>query len=168
MKRSAVLFFAILILISILPSCKSEEPDKSCREILAAVADGETGLPSGKFYSLSAPEGDEEYLSDSLVSALFGGGSYPTVGADWLDCALFLSIGNHPCELAIILCQNYDAALDTARLMNDRLSAIRITKTAPEYAAMLDSAKVAVKGNYTLLLISSDSENALKIFMKSK
>lgn len=168
MKRSAALFFAILLFFCMLISCAEQESPPSCREILSSVAEAEIGLPSGKFYSMTAEKGDDEYLSESLISSLFGGGSYPTVAKDWLDCALFLSIGNHPCELAIILCQNHDAALDTARLLNDRLSAIKITKNAPEYAKMIDSAKVTVKGNYAILLISSDSENAMKIFMKSK
>ena len=168
MKRSAALFFAILIFFCPLTSCAEQKAPPTCREMLSAMTDAEIGLPSGKYYSSAAPEGDSEYLSDSLVSALLGGGSYPTVAADWLDCSLFLSLGNHPCELAIILCQNHDAALDTARLLSTRLSSIKLTKTSPEYAEMLDTAKVAVKGNYALLIISSDSENALKVFMKSK
>ena len=168
MKRSAALFFAILILFCLLTSCAEQESPPTCREILSAVTEVEVGLPSGKFYSMTAEEGDDEFLSKSMISSIFGGGSFPTIAEDWLDCALFLSFGNHPCELAIILCQNHDAALDTSRLLSDRLSAIKITKNAPEYAEMIDSAKVVVKGNYALLLISSDSENALEAFVKNK
>ena len=168
MKRSAVLFFAFLILVSALASCKSQEPQKSCREILGILTDCEIGLPAGKFYSLSATESDGEYLSDSLISSLLGGGSYPEIANDWLDCAFYLSLGGHPCEFDIILCKSHDAAEDTARLLNARLSAIKITKTAHEYAKMIENAKVTVTGNYAILIISTDSGNALKVFLKNK
>lgn len=168
MKRSAALFFTVLIFFCLLTSCTEQKSPPSCREILSAMTDAEIGLPAGKFYSLSADEGDPEFLSESLISSLFGGGSYPEVAGDWLDCALYLSLGSHPCEFAVILCQSRDAAEDTAKLFNTRLSAIKITKTAPEYEKMIEEAKVTVKGNYTLFIISSDSENALKTFLKKK
>ncbi len=166
MKRSAAFLFAILIFFCTLPACGKQESPKTCREILSAVTQAEIGIPAGKFYSLSADEGDPEFLSESLISSLFGGGSYPEVAADWLDCALFLSLGSHPCEFAVILCNNHDTAEDTARLLGSRLSAIKITKTSPQYQKMIETAKVAVIGNYALLIISSDSENAMKTAKK--
>ena len=147
MKRSAALFFAILLFFCLLTSCAEQNSPPTCRELLKSVTEAEIGLPAGNIYSMTAPEGDKEYLTHSLVSALLGGGSYPEIAKDWLDLALYLSLGDHPCEFIIILCRDHDAALDTARLMNDRVSVIKITKTAPEYAEMIDSAKVAVKGN---------------------
>lgn len=168
MKRSAALFFAILIFFCTLPACGNQDPQKNCREILSAVTKAEIGIPAGKFYSLSADKGDDEFLSESLISSLFGGGSYPEIANDWLDCALYLSLGSHPCEFAVILCNSRDTAEDTARLLGSRLSAIKITKTEPQYQKMIDAAKVAVIGNYALLIISSDSENALKTFNKNK
>ena len=127
----------------------------------------EIGLPAGKYYSLSAPEGDGEYLSDSLISSLFGNGSYPTVADDWLDGGLYLSLGKHPCEFAVIFCRNRDTAEDTARILSSRLSAIRITKTDPQYSKMLENASVTVIGNYAILIISTDTKTALSVAKKA-
>ena len=123
-------------------------------------------LPAGKYYSSKAQKGEPEYLSSTLIASLFGGGSYPKVAEDWIEVALYLSVGNHPCEFAVILCQNRDAAHDTAKLFCSRLSAIKITKNSAEYENMITNAKVAVSGNFALLIISSDPENALKIIQK--
>ena len=167
MKKTAVIFLSVLIILYALSSCGVRKTRPSCREILSAVTSTEIGLPAGRFYSSKAPEGDKEYLSDSLISSLFGGGAYPEVAKDWIDVALYLSLGDHPCEFAVILCQNRDAAHDTAKLFCKRLSAIKITKNSPEYATMISDAKVTVSGNYALLIISSDAENAFKSVKKA-
>ncbi len=168
MKRPAALFFVIIFLVSSLFSCSTVGAVHTpCREVIDAMTAAEIGLPAGKYYSLAAPEGDAEYLSDSLISSLFGNGSYPAVAADWLDCALYLSLGNHPCEFAVILCRSRDAAEDTARLLCSRLSAIRITKTDPQYAEILENANVSIRGNYALLIISTDTKNALSAAKKA-
>ena len=168
MKRPAALFLAILILTFSLVSCSAKREARSCRQILGAMVEGEIGLPAGRFYSQSAPKGDEEYLSDSLISSLFGGGSYPTVADGWIDVALFLSLGTHPCEFVVILCRDRDVTHDTADLLHSRLTAIKLVKNDPQYESMLQNATVTLVGNYALLIISSDSKNALKLFIKNK
>ena len=166
MKKTAVIFLSLFIFICSLPSCSPQKEIPSCREMLLEVTHAEIGLPAGKFYSSKAQKGDSEYLSSTLIASLFGGGSYPAVAEDWIEVALYLSVGNHPCEFAVILCQNRDAAHDTAKLFCSRLSAIKITKNSAEYENMITNAKVAVSGNFALLIISSDPENALKIIQK--
>jgi hypothetical protein len=166
MKKTAVIFLSVLILLCSLSSCDEMRAPTSCREILSAVTAAEIGLPAGKYYSLNAPKGNAEYLSDSMIASIFGGGSYPEVAEDWVDVALFLSFGKSPCEFAVILCQNRDAAHDTAKLLCSRLSAINIAKNAAEYETMIANAKVTVSGNYALLIISRDPENAMKIMRK--
>lgn len=168
MKRTAAIFFAILILTFSLVSCSRGSETRSCRQILGAMVEGEISLPAGRFYSATAERGDEEYLSESLISSLFGGGSYPKVANGWLDAALYLSFGTHPCEFAIILCRDRDVAHDTADLLLSRLSAIKLVKIDPQYESLLENASVTLVGNYALLIISSDTKNALKIFMKNK
>ena len=166
MKKTAVIFLSVLILLCSLSSCGETGVRPSCREILSAVTAAEIGLPAGKYYSLNAPKGDEEYLSNALIASIFGGGAYPEVAEDWVDVALYLSFGKSPCEFAVILCQNRDAAHDTAKLLCSRLSAIKIAKNSPEYETMIANANVAVSGNYALLIISSDPEIAMKIMRK--
>lgn len=167
MKRTAALFFALFFFLFSFSSCFASSENPPCYDVLAAITNEEISLPAGKYYSLSAHEGDEKYLSDALISSLFGNGSYPTVAEDWLDCALYLSLGNHPCEFAVILCRDRDAAEDTARLLCSRLSAIKITKTDPQYAQILENASVSIRGNYALLIISTDTKNALSVAKKT-
>lgn len=158
MRRIITLILALMLLLAAV-SCGKSTPPIPCREILLAMADAEPSLPAGRFYSLSAAEGESEYLSDSLLRALYG--EHGAVEG-WLDCALYLSVSERPCELAVILCRDHDTASDTARLFGARLGAIRITVTDPDYGRIVTDAKVTVLGNYVLFLVSSDSEAVLQ------
>ena len=122
----------------------------------------EIGLPAGKTYSARAPEGDGEYISEHLINSLYGNGKKPVMADGWIDIAIFLPSSAHPCEFAVILCDSEDTATDTARLLCRRLDAIRTAKGAGEYAKLTENATVTVIGNYALLIISSDTENAIK------
>ena len=157
--------FLILLLPFSFVACGRQE-NTSCREILHAMTEAEIGLPSGKIYSLSAPRGDDEYLSEHLINSLYGDGSTPVMADGWLDLALFLPTSAHPCEFAVILCDSEDTATDTARLLCRRLDAIRTVKGDGKFAHILDSATVTVIGNYAMLIISSDTPNALKTASK--
>ena len=167
MKKAAVFFLAILLIICSLTSCGGQKRPISCREILSSVTDAEIGLPAGKFYSLKALEGEDEYLPPSLIGSLLGNGSYPEVAESWLDCALYLSLGAHPCEFAVILCQSRDDAEDTAKLFCARLASIKLVKSKSEHADLLDDAKITITGNYVLFIISSDSDTALSVAKKA-
>ena len=167
MKRTAALFIAIILIFSSLTSCSSSYEKTPCIDVVYAMAKAEKGLPAGKYYSLSAPEGSKEYLSDSLISSLFGNGAYPRIAEGWIDAALFLSLTSHPCEFAVILCRDRDTAEDTARLLTSRIDAIKITKTDPNYKDMTDGATATVRGNYAILIISSDRGDAIRAAKKS-
>ena len=156
-----IILVLILLLLFPLPSC-AERESPSCREILGEIMASEIGLPAGKVYSMLAPDGHVEQLPDKLIARIFGEGTTPAVASGWLDLALFLSTSSHPCEFAVILCDSEDTATDTARLLCRRLDAIRTTKSEGEYAQLTENATVTVIGNYALLIISSDTENAIK------
>ena len=159
MKKIA--FILIILLIFTLPSCtKQERP--TCREILGSLVTVEIGLPAGRIYSMTAPEGNSEYLSEHLVNVLYGDGERPVMADGWLDLALFLPTSSHPCEFAVILCDTPDTATDTARLLCRRLDTIRTVKGEGEFSSMIENATVAVIGNFALLIISSDTETAIK------
>lgn len=163
MKRPAALFLVFVFLLYSLFSCSAiKKVHPLCREVLSAMASSEIGLPAGKYYSSSAPKGDTEYLSDTLIASLFGNGSLPEVTKDWIDCALFLSLNQSPCEFAVILCSSRDAAEDTAMIFHSRLAAIKITKIASEYAEMIANASITITENYAIFIISTDPEAALK------
>ena len=153
--------FLILLLPFSFVACGRQE-NTSCREILQAMTEAEIGLPSGKIYSMKAARGDDEYLSEHLINSLYGEGGTPVMSDGWLDLAIFLPSSAHPCEFAVILCDSEDTATDTARLLCRRLDAIRTAKGAGEYAKLTENATVTVIGNYALLIISSDTENAIK------
>ena len=152
-------YWTVLLIIFLLTSCTKSNLTP-CREILGALVDAEVGLPAGKIYDMRATEGEDEYLSKSLLCALFGNGNMPTVRGAWIDCALFLSLGSHPCEFAVFLCNSHDAAQDTARLLCSRIDSVKTLKGGGEYAHILDGARVCIIKNYVVLLISSDSTAA--------
>ena len=164
MNRFIALILIPLTLISFCFCAKSE--NASCREILSAITECEAGLPAGRIYSMKADAGDREFLSDSLLSALYGDGGMPPAADGWLDCAIFLSSPAHICELAVFLCDSPDTATDTARMLCRRLDLIRVAKGDGKYAFYLDSATVTVMRNYVLFVISSDSENAIRVASK--
>ena len=158
--KTLAAFFIVLSLILLSSCAKTDNPD--CRVILSEMISAEIGLPSGKIYSSRAEDGDAEYLSDHLLNSLYGEGKKPVMAEGWLDIALFLPSLAHPCEFAVILCDSEDTATDTARMLCRRLDAIRTTKSEGEYAQLTENATVTVIGNYALLIISSDTENAIK------
>lgn len=155
-------FLTVLFVIFCIPSCAKQDMP-SCRDILGEIMTSEIGLPAGRVYSSGATEGNEEYLPDSLINALYGNGSRPVMSDGWLDLAVFLPSSSHPCELAVFLCDSEDTATDTARMLCRRLDTLRTVKGYGEFSAYFDTATVTVMRNYVLFLISSDTENALKI-----
>lgn len=163
MKKIALIL--TLFVIFALSAC-TEREKPSCREILGEIMLSEVGLPAGKVYSMSAPYGDSEHLPENLIARLFGEGTTPPASSGWLDLALFLPTSAHPCEFAVILCDSEDTATDTARLLCRRLDAIRTAKGNGEYSQMTENATVTVIGNYALLVISSDTQNALRTALK--
>ena len=160
-----ILSFLIILFILALPSC-AERNIPSCREVLGEIIAAEVGIPAGKVYSFTPPEGDSEHPPDSLIAVLYGNGEKPVMAGGWLDVAFFLPSSSHPCELAVFLCDSEDTAIDTARMLCCRLDTLRIAKGAEEYAHYLDKANVTVIRNYVLFLVSSDTENALKVASK--
>ncbi len=160
MKKTTLIL--ILFLIFTLPSC-AEGDRPSCREILGQLMTAEIGLPAGKVYSMTASQGEDEYLPEHLINALYGGGERPVMADGWLDLALFLPSSQHPYELAVFLCDSEDTATDTARMLCRRLDIIRTTKSEGDYSSYFDNATVTVMRNYVLFIISSDTQNALKI-----
>jgi hypothetical protein len=160
-KRLFTLLLTISIICTSLCSCGAKDY-APCRDVLGALIDSEVGLPAGKAYDMRAPEGDGEYLPESLLGTLYGNGGLPPVASAWIDCALFLSLGEHPCEFAVFLCDSNGSAVDTARILCSRLDSLKTIKGGGEYDALLGGARVCIIKNYVVFLISSDSDAAEK------
>ena len=177
----------LLIASALLSSCAYSSEIIPCRDIISELTSLEIGLPAGKIYSATAGEGEEGYISDSLLTSLFGG-DMNTLIDGWLDYAFFLPSGNHPCEFIVILCDTPTTAKDTARLLSRRLNTLRTAnkatansidnttatnttnkatadnanKLTADTAAYLENAAVMISRNYVLLIISSDTATLKK------
>lgn len=163
MKKLSIILTVLLLFT--LPSCANKDMPP-CREILEEITQAEIGLPTGRIYSLDAEKGDSEYLPDSLINVLYGSGSHPAMADGWLDASIFLSSPSHPCEFAVFLCNSEDTADDTARMLCRRLDLLQSAKGDGAFGHYFDSATVTVMRNYVLLIISSDTETALKVAAK--
>lgn len=182
--RVASLILVFLVFFS-LTSCLYSTELVPCDEILDAMISGEIALPAGKVYSSKAKEGEKGYISASLMRALYGGEGSQELISGWIEYSFFLPDSDHPCELAVILCDSPENAKDTARLLCRRLNTIKSVKgdgnratpfgiteaqngaqqndeSSPDYSAYLNGAEVTISRNYVLLIISSDTAAAKK------
>ena len=161
MKRLFAIMITATVTLFLFGGCSAKQ-NPTCRELVEIMTEAEISLPAGTVFSLAAAEGEDGYMSNSLLSSLYGNGEMPPLRECWVDGAVFLPSNAHPCELAVFLCNSHDAATDTARLLCRRLDAIRMTKGDSEYAEMIGKATVNVRGNYVIFIISSDTASAIK------
>ncbi len=164
MKKRCLL--SLLLLCLLFSACTAAEGQVSCRTLVEALTKAEVGLPAGRLYAADAEKGEDAYLSPALSQALFGSQNAYKLSGDWLDCALYLSLTESPCQFAAVLCKDPAVAADTARLFSARLLLLKQTKTDPAYTALLEKATVLCRGNYVFLLVSSDPENAKQVIKK--
>ena len=160
-RLSARVFLSFILTLLILSfpislaSCGKSEAPVPCRSVLLSMTEAETDLPAGRTYC-AIGGGERDQLSDALADALLG--SSASVRTSWLDYALFLSLGETPCEFAVILCNSRDAAEDTARLFSARLHLIRAANVGAS-----TEGTVTLRGNYVLYILSFDPETALRM-----
>ncbi len=161
MKRN---FLILILCISILCvcTCSCSQQPPSVQSILYRLIEAEIDLPSGQVYLSSSSEGDESYVSDSLLCALYGGGSMPKEYDDWVEFAIFLS-SSHPCEFAVFLCDSPQSALDTSKVLSSRLTTLKNFWSGSEYSSYTDNAEVIISENFCVLVVSSDTTAAIKI-----
>ncbi len=158
----AVLFCIIIALGFCSCSSKYDKP-VACREIITALTEQEINLPAGILYSLNISEGEDGYISEDLLCALYGYGKLPEETKSWIDVSFYISSRAHPCEFAAVLCNSPSAAQDTAKLFCKRLDTLKNSWNNDELSYYLKNAEVVIIKNYVLLLVSADSENAKSI-----
>lgn len=166
--RVVTLLFVPVLLLTLLPACRSSSPPPDAQTILTSMQSIGT-WPTGRVYSRSAAPDSADYLSDDLFSALFG----PAVRG-WLsededgtppplsDAALFLSAAPHPAEIAVLRCTDMSAALSAVAICRDRLDLLRRTWADTAYAAWADAGVVTITGNYVLLAVTPEAEEVLR------
>ena len=159
---------AVLLVLISGTACGRAEPPRAAAEVLssllAAMQKTAQVIPEGKVYDRSRSEDEAGYLSDTLVAALYGramadlmrptaesGGAAPVS-----DAAMFLSMTEHPCELAVFRCSDARAAATAAKLCRARLEVIRNARADTEWAAVTERAVVTVEGSYVYLIVAED------------
>ena len=155
--RAPLLILSILLLL-----CSCAKEHATAAQVLDALVKAEIGLPAGQIYLSAAPEDDASYLSPDLVAALYGEGELPWQLSLLEDYGLFLSTAQHPCEFAVFRVRARSDTDDVAAMCLSRLDALRIHYKDTQYASYTQNARVVVIGKYVLLLISSDTEHALR------
>lgn len=158
-------FFIIILaaLVIFLSSCRKQETKfPICYEIVSAISKSESQLPAGKIYYKNARKGEDGYISQNMLSAVFGGGKELEIFALWDDIALFLPSSEHPCEFIVIHCASFADTTDTALLLSSRLSSLKDSK-GDKYPEYFSDSEVYIVKNYVIMIISSDFQNTLSI-----
>ena len=156
-KRGLALLILCCLLLSVGCAPSSPAPE----QVLCALTDAEIGLPTGQLYLSRAEAHEATYLSDGMISTLYGNGELPWQLSLVEDYGIFLSSAQHPCEFAVFVCYSRSDTDQVATMCHARLDALRAHYTGTPFASYTQNARVAVVGRYVLLIVSSDADHAL-------
>jgi len=157
-KTGLALVMLCCLMLSVGCAQKSPAPE----QVLTALVEAEIGLPPGQVYLANAEAHEATYLSDDMISDLYGNGELPWQLSLVEDYGIFLSSAQHPCEFAAFLCYSRSDTDLVATMCHARLDALRAHYKGTDYASYTQNACVAVIGRYVLLIVSSDAEHALR------
>ena len=162
---SVSLAFVITVMLS-LSSCGRATPPPPASEVLTAMLEtAETtaqSLPDGVIRLTSAPSDSPSLLTETFFSALYGemargllseGESQSPLVQ---DAALYLSISPYPCELGAFRCVDGSGAEELVSLCRRRLDILSRGFAGGEYEAVAAKGRVAVVGNWVLLVLCED------------
>ena len=162
---SVSLAFVITVMLS-LSSCGRATPPPPASEVLTIMLEtAETtaqSLPDGVIRLTDAPPDSPSLLTETFFSALYGEmarglvsngeGQAPLVQ----DAALYLSVAPYPCELGVFRCVDGSGAEELASLCRGRLDTLSRGFAGGEYEAVAAKGRVAVVGNWVLLVLCED------------
>ena len=171
-KKILKRFFAVFLLIFVtfgLFSCGAGEP-MSAQKVLTAMLSAEKELPAGKTYLLKSSKGSPDYISESLLAALYGGTAFPEAHGRTEDMALRLSSGLCCFEMAVFLCPTVRDAREIADLCLGRIDSMEHFVNAnseklgisPLSVENLKKARVNVVGRYVIMAVSPNADEAVK------
>lgn len=161
-KRRFKAILLLSLLLCHLLSCSAHPP--TARAVLGAMCRSESALPAGEIYVRLAPQDGEAYLSDEMLSVIFGNGSLPPEAELIADAALYLSYTRH-CEMAALLCKSTDGTDAIATMCLRRLDSLKsywIGEESAENSMDFDQARVTVCGRWVIMTLCSDPEAALR------
>ena len=166
-----LLVFLTSLLIWGLTSCEFGEI-RSAEKVLYEMIRAEKDLPAGKIYSMKSTKGAPDYISESLLSALYGNGNeeLPQALERAEDMALRLSSGISCFELAVFLCPTVRDAREIADLCLARIDSMKHFFNAnseklgihESCAENIKNAKVTVVGRYAIMAVSPNAEECIK------
>ena len=168
-KRLCTRFAAagLCCVLCCLSGCAGAAPPPPALDVLEAMQAAAEAMPAGEVYDRSADPAGKGYLSDALFAALFGpavrrrlGGEDGGTAAEPLieDAVVFLSLREHPGELAVLRCADADGALTAAALCRLRLDSLKTAWQDTDYALWTERADVTVEGCYVLMAVFPDPE----------
>ena len=133
-----------------------------------AMQKAEKPSPAGRLYVLRAPKDGKEHPSDSLLAAMFGSrdAALPAAFDHVEDAAFFLSYSG-ACEWAVFRCDSADGTREVSRMCLRRLDQLRLYRTGDEDVAMLQKARVVIRGDLVILVVSSDPDGALRALRRT-
>ena len=163
-KRIFLVSIAIFIIISA-GACSKSPEIPTTHQIILALCENEIDLPAGNIYSSDFDMDSKNYLTDTLLSAYLGEPDTQKYKSDWISYSIFIPSGKHVCEFAAIYCSTPESVIDTAKLLLSRLDSIK-KHAADEFSSYIEQARVITRGNYVLLIISSDTQSSIKVAKK--
>ncbi len=166
--KFSVFFLSVLLVLG-LSSCAYGKTYDT-KKVLYEMIKSEEKLPAGNIYSFKSSPGAPNYISSSLLSALYGEGSTPEVLSNAEDISLRLSSGLYCFELAVFLCPNTRDANEIADLCLRRIDTMEHFFNAnseklgidPACLNNIKNAKVAVVGRYVLMAVSPNAADCIK------
>lgn len=171
LRRGTLLLALLMLSPALLASCGKIYASPAV--IIDALCSLEAGLPAGTVYFSEADEGSKGYLPPEMLSVTYG----VPESFDGIEKAAVRPSGTgHPCEFAVFLCTDPNAAEDVALfctqrieslLKNARAAAALCNMSYEDYTEYVKGATVTVSGRYVALIISSDPKEAGRAFIRA-
>ncbi len=160
LKKIAV-FILLFSVLAVFCSCDN---DANVREVISAISASCPNAPAGKVYFSDAELGEDEYISDQLISALFGNGTYPSEFETIESYALRISSFTTPCEYAVFKAKTIDDTAEIAAMCRKRIDAVQTLVNRggkDEEKTVAESATVFITGRFVLLAMTEDNETVI-------
>ena len=166
--RPVISVFLALVTVTVLllSSCGRAAPPPSASEVLTAMLEAAEAttqpLPDGVIRLTSAPPDSPNRLTETFFSALYGEMARGLLSEGEnraplvQDAALYLSASPYPCELGVFRCADGGGAEEVADLCLGRLDTLARGFAGGEYEAVAAKGRVAVVGNWVLLVLCED------------
>ncbi len=138
-----------------LAACKRQE--LGAEDILYELKAECAELPQGRVYLSGAEEGEDSFLSPSLIRSLYGEEGEENL-ARTEEYAIYLSSFAAPYEIAVFQCYSSQDADRIVALCLSRSDEIRVGLRETTYEKLSDCVRIVSKGRYVVMMITEESE----------